>query len=129
MKNLIGKPALFAEQSLPFYIQKPAKRILKVLHSALANAENNYRLEKSNLFIKNIIVDEGPSYRRRRPRSKGRAAPIAKKTSHITIVLEEKIKAKVISPAQKAESKPVVSAKKTAVQIKKRGERNKEGKK
>jgi large subunit ribosomal protein L22 len=110
-RNLLGKPVTFALAVLPFYVQKPAKKILKVMKSAVANAENNYRLERANLFVKRIEVNEGPSYRRRRPRAKGRVAPIKKKTSHITVILEEKVKTQAATP------------KKAEVSIKKRGEK------
>jgi large subunit ribosomal protein L22 len=62
----------------------------KLLNSAMANAEHNYELDINKLFIEQVFVDEGPTLKRFRPRAKGSASPIAKRTSHITIVLSEK---------------------------------------
>ena len=62
----------------------------KVLKSAVANAEHNYDLDINNLVVSEIFVDEGPTLKRFRPRAKGRASAINKRTSHITIVVSEK---------------------------------------
>lgn len=62
----------------------------KLLNSAIANAENNYQMDVNNLVISEAYVDEGPTLKRFRPRAKGSAARINKRTSHITIVLTEK---------------------------------------
>lgn len=62
----------------------------KLLNSAMANAENNYKMDVNNLFISEAFVDEGPTLKRFRPRAQGRASRINKRTSHITIVLTEK---------------------------------------
>lgn len=59
----------------------------KVLRSAIANAENNHGLRRDNLVIKAAYVDEGPTLKRIRPRAKGSASRINKRTSHITIVV------------------------------------------
>jgi len=64
--------------------------VSKVVKSAAANAEHNDKLDKSKLYIKKIVVDEGPTMKRFRPRAKGRAGSILKRTSHITVVLAEK---------------------------------------
>lgn len=64
--------------------------IEKVLKSAAANAVNNYNMEKSSLYIKEAYVNEGPTLKRSLPRAKGSANALLKRTSHITIVLEEK---------------------------------------
>ncbi|MDD3106661.1 MAG: 50S ribosomal protein L22 [Bacilli bacterium] len=62
----------------------------KVLKSATANAVNNLKLEQSKLFVKEAYVNEGPTMKRFLPRAKGSAAPILKRTSHITIVVAVK---------------------------------------
>lgn len=62
----------------------------KVLKSAIANAEHNYEMDVNNLYIKEAYVDEGPTLKRFRPRAKGSASQILKRTSHITIVLAER---------------------------------------
>jgi large subunit ribosomal protein L22 len=64
--------------------------VAKVLKSATANAENNHDLSADDLVIVDAIADEGPTIKRFRPRAQGRAFPIHKPMSHITIVLESK---------------------------------------
>lgn len=64
--------------------------VSKVLRSAVANAENNKQLDGELLWISEAYVDEGPSLRRWRPRAQGRAYPVHKRTSHITVVVEER---------------------------------------
>ncbi|KRK97109.1 50S ribosomal protein L22 [Secundilactobacillus odoratitofui DSM 19909 = JCM 15043] len=62
----------------------------KVLMSAVANAENNFDLDRSDLVVSEVFVNEGPTLKRFRPRAKGSASPINKRTSHITVVVSEK---------------------------------------
>jgi large subunit ribosomal protein L22 len=62
----------------------------KLINSAIANAENNYEMDPNNLVISKIFVDQGPTLKRYRPRAMGRASQIHKRTSHITVVLNEK---------------------------------------
>lgn len=62
----------------------------KVLRSAIANAEHNYNMDINKLYIKEAFVNEGPTLKRFRPRAQGRAGLILKRTSHITVVVEEK---------------------------------------
>ena len=78
-----------AQAILSFTIKRASKPILKLLNSALANAKNVYQIEPNNLYISKITVDEGPKLKRWRARSRGRAFGIEKKTSHITLELEE----------------------------------------
>lgn len=79
-----------AQTQLEFISKRASRPILKLLNSAIANAENNFNLEKDNLYISKIFVNEGPILKRWRPRAMGKSSPIHKKTSHITIVLDEK---------------------------------------
>lgn len=65
------------------------KPIIKLINSAIANAENNFELKKDNLIIKTITVNEGPTLRRWKPRARGRATPVRKRTSHVEVVLSE----------------------------------------
>ena len=82
------------------FINKAATRpVTKLLNSAIANASHNHEIEKNNLYIKEVFVDQGSTLKRWRPRAFGRAAPIRKRTSHITIVLAEK------EPTKKAAKK------------------------
>jgi large subunit ribosomal protein L22 len=62
----------------------------KLLKSAIANAEHNYNMDVNNLVVGKIFVDQGPTLKRFRPRAMGRASRIHKRTSHITVVLNEK---------------------------------------
>tara|TARA_Y100000741_G_scaffold249910_1_gene192113 strand:+ start:156 stop:503 length:348 start_codon:yes stop_codon:yes gene_type:complete len=73
---------------LTFTKRKAAREIKQVLESAIANAESNAGLNSSNLFISKAIADEGPTLKRFRPRARGRAGRINKRTSHLTIELE-----------------------------------------
>ncbi|NMB92215.1 MAG: 50S ribosomal protein L22 [Parcubacteria group bacterium] len=94
-----------AEAQLMFIKNRSAEPILKLLKSAISNAENNFHLNKDNLFIKSIRVDEGPALKRFRPRARGAAYPIKKRTSHVNIVLAEIYPQKAIVPEKKVEHK------------------------
>lgn len=65
--------------------------IRKLLHSAVANAEHNAKLDRANLFVRQVIVNQGATLKRFQPRAFGRATPLRKRTSHITIVLDEHV--------------------------------------
>ena len=109
-----GSDATKAEHQLQFMNKRAARPVLKLLQSAIANAENNDKLKKENLFIKTITVDQGPTLKRWRPRAFGRAATILKKSSHITIILGEKevIKKPVAKGKKKADKKDMMPASK-----------------
>ncbi|EOT38462.1 50S ribosomal protein L22 [Enterococcus columbae] len=85
-----GKSVAEAIAILKFTPNKAAGIIEKVLMSAIANAENNFDLDVENLFVSEAFVNEGPTMKRFRPRAKGSASPINKRTSHITVVVSEK---------------------------------------
>jgi len=70
--------------------RKGSKIIEKVLRSAIANAENNFDMNRDALIISRAFVDEGPTLKRFRPRAQGRASQIRKRTSHITVMLRER---------------------------------------
>ncbi len=78
-----------AQTILDFITKGAAKPLAKLLKTAIADARHNFQLDPSNLYISKITVDEGPKYKRWKARSRGIAAPIQKKTSHITLVLSE----------------------------------------
>ncbi len=84
-----GKKVEEALTLLKFLPKKGGRLINKTLRSAVANAENMQTIDVDTLIIKTIMVDEGPSLKRWRPRAMGRATRILKRTSHITMVLEE----------------------------------------
>ncbi len=65
------------------------KPVMKVLKSAIANAENNMNLSQDNLYVAEAYADQGPTLKRIRPRARGMAYMIRKRTSHITVVLDE----------------------------------------
>ncbi len=85
-----GKDASKALLILQFSPKRTAKIIYKVLKSAIANAENNHNKNVDELYIHKAFVDEGPTLKRFMARAMGRAARINKRTSHITIEVEEK---------------------------------------
>jgi len=69
--------------------KKGARIVAKTLRSAIANAEDTQNVDVDRLFIKRIWVDQAPTWTRWRPRAQGRATPIEKRGSHITVVLDE----------------------------------------
>ena len=104
-----GMDAMVAKHQLDYIIKRSSQPISKLLDSAMANAHNNLGLVKDNLFIKDVVVDEGPKLKRFRPKGFGMASPIEKKTSHIKIVLDERVpglKAKSEIRSTKSETIP-----------------------
>ena len=90
MDTVRGKGVDEAVAILRFMPQGGAKEIMNVVKSAAANAENNFQMAREDLYIKRIFADEGPSIKRFRARSRGMAAPILKRSSHITVIVEER---------------------------------------
>lgn len=90
MDIIRGKRVEEALNLLRFTPRNAADVIAKVLKSAVANAENNFQLNRNGLVISEAFVDQGPTMKRFHPRAQGRMAMIHKKTSHITIVVKEK---------------------------------------
>jgi large subunit ribosomal protein L22 len=84
-----GKNVESALNVLRFMPKKGAMILRKVVESALANATQNRAIDVDTLFIKSIHIDGGPSMKRTMPKAMGRATRIIKRTSHITVVLEE----------------------------------------
>jgi len=74
---------------LQFTPRAAAREVSKVLQSAIANAENNYMLSREDLYVATILADAGPTLKRWRPRARGRADVIRKRTCHVTVVLDE----------------------------------------
>ena len=89
-----GKKADVALRDLKFSRKRIAREVSKTVKSAISNAENNYQYDIDNLFIKEAYVGKSLTMKRFRPRAKGRASPIKKPFSRVTIVLEEKIEKK-----------------------------------
>ena len=85
-----GKYVEEASNILMLSPRKSARIVRKALDSAIANANANYSIDVDNLYVKRAFVDEGATMKRFMPRAMGRATQILKRTSHITIVLDEK---------------------------------------
>ena len=85
-----GKKADIALRDLEFTRKRVAKDVSKTVKSAISNAENNYQYDIDNLIVKEAYVGKSLVMKRFRPRAKGRASPIKKPFSRITIILEEK---------------------------------------
>src|SRR5258705_795352 len=106
--NLVrGLPAKEALTVLQFAPQAASEPVYKVLASAVANAENNERLDPDSLLVAEAYVDEGPTLKRFRPRAQGRAYRIRKRTCHITIVVESVVAA---TPGRAAKAVPAKAA-------------------
>jgi large subunit ribosomal protein L22 len=84
-----GKPVEEASALLRFMPQAAARDVARVLKSATANAENNHNLSAEDLIVADAVADEGPTIKRYRPRAQGRAFPIHKPMTHITIVVAD----------------------------------------
>ncbi len=85
-----GKSVPEALAILRFANKSVAHDFRKTVQSAAANAENNFQLEPANLYIAEIFADDGPVFKRLRPRSRGRGDQYVKRTSHLTVVVDER---------------------------------------
>jgi large subunit ribosomal protein L22 len=85
-----GRPVEEALNTLRFAAKAASLPMRKLIESAIANAENNHGLDIDTLWVREIMVNEGPTLKRFRPRAQGRAFPIFKRTSHVSVVLEER---------------------------------------
>ena len=92
LKNIRGKKVDVAIKNLSFARQRIASEIKKTVQSAVANAENNNQFDIDNLYVKEAYVGKSIVLKRFRPRAKGRASPIKKPYSNLTIILSEKMK-------------------------------------
>lgn len=84
-----GKSVESALTTLRFMPKKGARILRKVIESALANASQNEAIDVDTLYVKTIFIDGGPMLKRIMPRAQGRASRILKRSSHITVVLDE----------------------------------------
>jgi len=117
-----GMDAKKALEYLNFVQKKASPMIKKVLASAVANAEHDFEIDKDNLFIKEIMVNEGPTLKRWKPRAFGRAGRIRKRSSHLEIILEEKVAGKHIIKKKSELKEPEI---KLVSEIKKEEQRKK----
>ncbi len=105
-----GKSVKDADIRLSLMNKGAALPVLKLLRSAIANAEHNFKMESSSLYIKSITADGGPTLKRSRPRAFGRAAPIRKRTTHLSIVLADRAE---LADKKSTKSKKVEKVEKT----------------
>ncbi|MBW1680561.1 MAG: 50S ribosomal protein L22 [Deltaproteobacteria bacterium] len=89
MDQVKGKQVEDALNLLSFSPKKGARILKKLIQSAVANAQHNAGLDVDALYVKRVYADEGPTLKRFRPRALGRAARIRKRTSHLTVILDE----------------------------------------
>jgi large subunit ribosomal protein L22 len=89
LKGIVGKKVDVAIRDLQFSEKRITKDIRKTISSAVANAENNYQYDIDNLIVKEAYCGKKITIKRFRPRAKGRAAPILKPYSSVTIILSE----------------------------------------
>lgn len=89
MDEIRGRKVEEALRLLTYSPQKGASLLKKLIDSAVANASANAEIDVDTLFIKRIFADEGPTWKRFRPRAMGRATRIKKRTSHLTVILDE----------------------------------------
>jgi len=108
-----GLPVAEAELRLQFCRQAPARPVLKLLKSAIANAEHNFKLDASGLRIRTITADGGPMMKRTMPRAMGSGTMIRKRQTHINLVLTDEPAIAKAKPAKKpkaAKAKKPVAA-------------------
>jgi large subunit ribosomal protein L22 len=87
---IVGLPVAEASAVLQFMPQGAARDVAKVLKSAASNAENNHNLSPDDLVVVEAMANEGPTMKRYRPRAQGRAFPIHKPMTHVTVVVENR---------------------------------------
>ena len=102
LKGIVGKKVDIAIRDLQFSEKRISNEIRKTINSAVANAENNFQYDIDKLFVKEAYCGKKIIMKRFRPRAKGRAAPILKPYSSVTIILSEVKKAKVESHGSKS---------------------------
>ena len=93
-RSIVNTKASTALNQLKFSNKRISNNVLKVLNAAIANAENNKRLDIDNLYIKEAFVGKSLTMKRFRPRAKGRASSILKPFSKLTIIVEERSQVK-----------------------------------
>ena len=104
-REIQGLPVSDAIDTLNFTPKKAAFLIGKTLKSAVANAENNHDLAADNLHVKEANISDGPSFRRFKPRARGSASAIKKRTSHIYIILTDEVEEAEEKPARQRKPK------------------------
>jgi large subunit ribosomal protein L22 len=104
-REIQGLSASKAVDVLTFTPKKGARLVLSTLKSAIANAENNNNLRADKLVVKEAVVGEGPTLKRFRPKARGSAGPIRKRTSNIKITLTDEVDTSAAEPKPKTKAK------------------------
>lgn len=104
-REIQGLPVGAAVDLLNFTPKKAARLVLKTLKSAIANAENNNSLRAEKLIVQECVVGEGTTLKRFKPKARGSAGPIRKRTSHIRIVLNDELESLPAKTRTRAESR------------------------
>jgi large subunit ribosomal protein L22 len=116
-RTIKGKDAMRAVSILDLQPSPTCQTLAKLLRSAIANAQNNLELSPDSLEVSNVLVDQGPTMKRIRPRARGRAFRVLKRSCHVTIELDVKKslrEAPVKSDDTEAEAKPARTRKSPA---------------
>ena len=87
LRLIVGKDVANARETLRFCERGPAEMVMKLLDSAVANAEHNDNIPEEELYVSRAFADEGPTAKRWRPRARGRGTRIRKRTSHVTLIV------------------------------------------
>ena len=101
LRGIVGKKVGIAIRDLQFSEKRITRDIRKTINSAVANAENNFQYDIDKLFVKEAYCGKQITMKRFRPRAKGRASPILKPYSNLTIILSEKIQSKEVKDGTK----------------------------
>ncbi len=131
LRDIKGKKTTIVLEALKYSPRKSGQLLYKLIASAVANANNNYNLDKENLKIKNIVADSGPTFKRQWMRSHGSADVRLKRTAHLSVVLEEVLptsKKKIDSDhtkIKKSDSKGVQTKEKSSDTVTKSSETDK----
>jgi large subunit ribosomal protein L22 len=131
-RSIAGMPVGDALIELGKQVKRSSEPMEKLLRSAIANAENNFGLDKSNLFVESVFVNEGTRLKRFQPHAFGRATPVFRRLSKIVLVLDEQVEGlnrKVRTVAEAKEKTVTIPAEEDAVSEKETIAREQEAKK
>ncbi len=106
-----GMDVANAKYQLEYSAKKSSKNILTLLNSAIANAKNNYKFDEKNLYVSEVIVNNGTVLKRSMPRAMGRAFPIKKRMSGVTLILKVLESEAVQKDNSRTINEPVIESK------------------
>ncbi len=101
LNTIRGKDVSHALQTLEFTNKKSARLVQKILNSAVANAQNNFKLNVDSLYVSRCMADDAPRLKRLNPMARGRASMMFKRLSHITIVVRDRSKEEPLNTTAK----------------------------